>query len=68
VQIDSITGQGNKLLLTAAMEAQAKSGHDLMAMSTWSPHDYANNLSRKIAGSLPSERRGYRAGRPELRR
>ena len=44
VQIDYITGQGNKLLLTASMEAQAKSGHDIMAMSTWSPHDYVNNL------------------------
>src|SRR5262252_9146583 len=44
VQIDYITGQGNKLLLTASMEAQAKSGHDIMAMATWSPHDYANSL------------------------
>ena len=44
VQIDYITGQGNKLLLTASMEAQAKSGHDIMAMSTWSPHDYVNSL------------------------
>src|SRR6516164_2867338 len=44
VQIAYITGQGNKLLLTASMEAQAKSGHDIMAMSTWSPHDYVNSL------------------------
>jgi ABC-type glycerol-3-phosphate transport system substrate-binding protein len=44
VQIDYITGQGNKLLLTASAEAQAKSGHDILAMSTWSPHDYANSL------------------------
>jgi len=44
VQIDYITGQGNKLLMTASMEAQAKSGHDIMAMSTWSPHDYVNSL------------------------
>jgi ABC-type glycerol-3-phosphate transport system substrate-binding protein len=44
VQIDYITGQGNKLLMTASMEAQAKSGHDIMAMATWSPHDYANSL------------------------
>jgi len=44
VQIDYITGQGSKLLMTASMEAQAKSGHDIMAMSTWSPHDYANSL------------------------
>jgi ABC-type glycerol-3-phosphate transport system substrate-binding protein len=44
VQIDYITGQGSKLLMTASMEAQAKSGHDIMAMATWSPHDYANSL------------------------
>src|SRR5262249_8002905 len=41
---DYITGQGNKLLLTASAEAQAKSGHDILAMSTWSPHEYANSL------------------------
>jgi len=41
VQIDYITSQGNKLLLTAAAEAQAKSGHDIMAMSTWRPNEYA---------------------------
>jgi ABC-type glycerol-3-phosphate transport system substrate-binding protein len=44
VQIDYITGQGNKLLITASAEAQAKSGHDILAMSTWSPHEYANSL------------------------
>ena len=31
VQIDFITSQGNKLLLTTAAEAQAKSGHDILA-------------------------------------
>src|SRR6201987_4375711 len=35
VQIDYITSQGNKLLLTIAAEAQAKSGHDILAMPTW---------------------------------
>jgi ABC-type glycerol-3-phosphate transport system substrate-binding protein len=44
IQIDYITGQGQKLLMTAGMEAQAKSGHDILAMTTWSPHDYANSL------------------------
>src|SRR5690349_21799962 len=38
VQIDYITSQGNKLLLTIAAEAQAKHGHDILAMSTWWPH------------------------------
>ena len=44
VKIDYITSQGNKLLLTAAAEAQAKSGHDVLALSTWLPADYAKLL------------------------
>jgi ABC-type glycerol-3-phosphate transport system substrate-binding protein len=44
VQIDFITSQGNKLLLTGAAEAQAKSGHDVFAFSTWLPSRYANLL------------------------
>src|SRR6476660_3489045 len=38
VQIDYITSQGNKLLVTIAAEAQAKSGHDILTMATWNPH------------------------------
>src|SRR5450631_2399595 len=34
VSIDYITSQGNKLLLTIEAEAQTKSGHDILAMST----------------------------------
>jgi ABC-type glycerol-3-phosphate transport system substrate-binding protein len=44
VEIDYITSQGNKLLLTTAAEAQARSGHDILAMNTWLPHDNANLL------------------------
>src|SRR5262245_51804600 len=44
VQIDFIPSQGNKLLLTIAAEAQAKSGHDIIAMSTWLPAEHARNL------------------------
>jgi ABC-type glycerol-3-phosphate transport system substrate-binding protein len=44
VQIDFITSQGDKLLLTAAAEAQAKSGHDILAMATWLPHEHAKLL------------------------
>jgi len=44
VQIDFITSQGNKLLLTGAAEAQAKSGHDIFAFSTWLPSRYASLL------------------------
>jgi ABC-type glycerol-3-phosphate transport system substrate-binding protein len=38
VQIDYITSQGNKNIVTIAAEAQAKSGHDILAMPTWWPH------------------------------
>jgi ABC-type glycerol-3-phosphate transport system substrate-binding protein len=38
VQIDYITSNGNKNLVTIASEAQAKSGHDIIAMPTWWPH------------------------------
>jgi ABC-type glycerol-3-phosphate transport system substrate-binding protein len=44
VQIDYITSQGNKLLVTIAAEAQAKSGHDILAMATWNPHANSNLL------------------------
>ena len=44
VSIDYITSQGNKNLLTIAAEAQAKSGHDILAMPTWWPHAYADNI------------------------
>ena len=44
VTIDFITSQGNKLLLTTAAEAQAKSGHDILAFSTWLPARYAEQL------------------------
>src|SRR5947207_11178565 len=41
VSIDYITSQGNKNLLTIAAEAQAKSGHDILAIPTW--WAYANS-------------------------
>jgi ABC-type glycerol-3-phosphate transport system substrate-binding protein len=44
VKIDFITSQGNKLLLTTAAEAQAKSGHDILAMNTFLPARYAEQL------------------------
>lgn len=44
VQIDYIPSAGNKILLTIAAEAQAKSGHDILAMSTWLPHAHAELL------------------------
>jgi hypothetical protein len=37
VQLDLITTQANKLLLTEAAEAQAKSGHDILAHTSFLP-------------------------------
>lgn len=44
VQIDYITSQGNKNLLTIAAEGEAKSGHDILAMPTWWPQANADLL------------------------
>jgi ABC-type glycerol-3-phosphate transport system substrate-binding protein len=44
VQVDYITSQGFKNLLTIAAEGQARSGHDIMAMPAWWPLDYADSL------------------------
>ncbi|HLX18006.1 MAG TPA: extracellular solute-binding protein [Bradyrhizobium sp.] len=57
VQIDYITSQGNKLLLTMAAEAQAKSGHDILAMTAWNPHGYSELLEpvSDIMGPIVAE-------------
>jgi ABC-type glycerol-3-phosphate transport system substrate-binding protein len=44
VQIDYINNIGNKLLLTVAAEAQAKTGHDFLYFTSWLPSDNARNL------------------------
>ena len=44
VSIDYIPSQGNKNYITIAAEAQARSGHDILAMPTWWPHDYAKSI------------------------
>jgi ABC-type glycerol-3-phosphate transport system substrate-binding protein len=44
IQIDFITSQGDKLNLTVAAEAQARSGHDLMRFSDCQPGAYADKL------------------------
>ena len=43
-QIDYITSQGTKILLTVSAEAQAKTGHDILVMPTWLPHANAELL------------------------
>lgn len=42
--IDYLSTQGNKLLLTIAAEAQAKSGHDIMDFTAWEPAQYVRSL------------------------
>jgi ABC-type glycerol-3-phosphate transport system substrate-binding protein len=44
VQADFITSNGNKLLLTEAAEAQAKTGHDVIAFYSWAVLNHADNL------------------------
>ena len=44
VQVDYITSQGRKLLLTTAAEGQSRSGHDILAFSTYLPAEYADRL------------------------
>src|SRR5215216_103392 len=44
ISIDYIPSQGNKLLLTIAAEAQARSGHDIMAFQAWHAPDKAKSL------------------------
>lgn len=41
VKLDFITSQGNKLLLTIAAEAQAKSGHDIIEFTNWEASQHA---------------------------
>ncbi len=44
VSIDFITSVGDKLGLTAAAEAQAKTGHDAITFWIWDAHNYARSL------------------------
>lgn len=46
ITIDFITTQNDKLVLTAAAEAQAGSGHDIMALLTWYAIGHADRLER----------------------
>jgi len=44
VQADFITTSGNRLAMTAAAEAQAGVGHDVLAFSQWDVRNYADRL------------------------
>src|SRR6478735_363726 len=39
LKIDYITSQGNKIVLTATAEAQARAGHDILTFQAWDPLD-----------------------------
>jgi len=45
VKIDYITSQGDKLLLTGAAEAQARSGHDMLTFLAWAGAAQAESLA-----------------------
>lgn len=44
VKIDFLTSVSGKIYLTQAAEAQAQSGHDVMAFDQWNTHQYADKL------------------------
>jgi len=44
VTLDFLTAIGNKITITMAAEAQAKTGHDVYAFDMWSVHQYADQL------------------------
>src|SRR6516165_10653526 len=45
VHADFITGNGNKLLMTGAAEAQAKTGHDIFAFYQWEVFNQSESLA-----------------------
>jgi ABC-type glycerol-3-phosphate transport system substrate-binding protein len=45
VTLDFITTQANKLLLTGAAESQAKSGHDVLAFTSFLPARYSEQMA-----------------------
>src|SRR5438105_11639624 len=45
VTIDFIPSAGNKIILTLAAEAQARSGHDILAFDQWNAHQHASKLT-----------------------
>ncbi len=44
VAVDFITSVGNKILITTASEAQARSGHDFLPFPTWDVQAHADKL------------------------
>jgi ABC-type glycerol-3-phosphate transport system substrate-binding protein len=44
VEIDFLASSGNKIDVTMAAEAQAKTGHDIYAFDQWTVQQYADSL------------------------
>ncbi len=44
IKVDFITSNGDKDLLTAAAEAQARTGHDILGLLAWYAPGYADSL------------------------
>src|SRR3984885_4289535 len=45
VQLDFLTSIGEKINITMAAEAQAKTGHDVYAFDMWTVHEFADSLT-----------------------
>ena len=66
IKVDFITSNGDKDLLTAAAEAQSRSGHDILGMLAWYAPGYADSLEPVddvMAAADPAARRGQRRRR-----
>ncbi len=63
VSVDFITSSGNKILITAAAEHQAGSGHDVMQMYNWDIGNFSNKLEPvdDVIKALSSQYGGYGA-------
>ncbi|MGE0418877.1 MAG: ABC transporter substrate-binding protein [Acetobacteraceae bacterium] len=63
VQVDFITSSGKKILITAAAEHQANSGHDFIQMYNWDVGNFSNKLEPvdDVVKTLTSKYGGYGA-------
>ena len=44
-KVGRVMGAANKLLMTASMEQQSKTGHDVIALPSWEVHNHAVALA-----------------------
>ena len=45
MQLDFLTAIGEKINITMAAEAQARTGHDVYAFDMWTVHEFADKLT-----------------------